>query len=163
MISHSENNSISVKIRNSCQQLQPLYTPFFPVSLFAVDVLPTKCVCFLTCPGAVCYPSARVVHSALPMLLPPLPSQCCWTCSNVRMGIINVGRGVKLWVQLTHHPAALGCNPASDGNSAPRPAVAMLLFISSWSTFSHLVQFTSFSRNGSASVCGLALLITCEY
>lgn len=154
---------MSVKIRNSCQQLEPLHTTLFPVSLFAVDVLPTKCVCFLTCPRAVCYQSARVVRSALPMLLPPLPSHCCRTCSNVRMGIINVGRGVKLWIQLTHHPAALVCNPASDGNSALRPAVAMLFFISSWSAFSHLFQFTSSSRDISASVSGLALLITCEY
>lgn len=59
--------------------------------LFAVDVLPTVCVCFLTCPRAVCHQSAQVVRSALPMLLPPLPLHCCWMCSNVRMGILNDG------------------------------------------------------------------------
>lgn len=57
----------------------------------AGDVLPTMCICFLTCPRAVGYQSAGVVGSALPMLLPPVPSHCCWMCLNFRMGIISGG------------------------------------------------------------------------
>lgn len=162
MISHSENNLIKCEKKKFLQTAEAFIYHIFSC-LFAVDVLLTMCVCLLTCPRAVCYQSAEVVRSVLSMLLPPLPSHCCWMCSNARMGILSDGERSETPGTLTCHAAAPGWNPASDGNSALRPAMTMLLFISSWSTFSHLFQLTSFSRDVSASVSGSALLITCEY
>lgn len=90
MISHSENNLIKCEKKKFLQTAEAFIYHIFSC-LFAVDALLTMCVCLLTCPRAVCYQSAEVVWSVLSMFLSPLPSHCCWTCSNARMGILSDG------------------------------------------------------------------------
>lgn len=131
--------------------------------LFAVDVLPTVCVASWHAQELSAINQLKLFGQLYPCFSPlcPCTAAGCVPMSGWEYSVM--GRGVKLQVQLTCHVAAPGRNPASDGNPALSPAVTTLLFISSWITFSYLFQFTSFSRDVSASVSGSALLITCEY